>query len=183
MFTNFENMLNLFEIKFTVFDTPLGAMMACATEEGICLLEFTDRRKLKTELNAYSGKHKATLVEGEHEHFTHLRRELDEYFNLKRKKITVSLVTPGTPFQRRVWNELQKIPYGTTRSYKQQAIAIGKPEAVRAVANANGMNRIAIIIPCHRVIGEDGTMTGYGGGIWRKKWLLDLETGQKTINH
>ena len=112
-----------------------------------------------------------------------LRIQLEEYFDGRRKIFSVPLFAPGTVFQRLVWDELQKIPYGTTRSYKQQARAIDKPEAVRAVANANGMNRIAILIPCHRVIGEDGTMTGYGGGIWRKKWLLDLETGQKTITH
>jgi AraC family transcriptional regulator of adaptative response/methylated-DNA-[protein]-cysteine methyltransferase len=112
---------------------------------------------------------------GDNSHFVLLRKELDEYFEGKRKEVSVPLVTPGSPFQQAVWKELQNIPYGSTRSYKQQANALKNPDAVRAVANANGMNRIAIIIPCHRVIGTDGSLTGYGGGLWRKKWLLDLE--------
>jgi len=91
----------------------------------------------------------------------------------------VPLHTPGTDFQQGVWRELQNIPYGTTRSYKAQAIALQKPEAIRAVAGANGMNRISIIVPCHRIIGEDGSLTGYGGGLWRKKWLLDFEKKHK----
>jgi len=85
------------------------------------------------------------------------------------------LHTPGTDFQKSVWKILQEIPYGETRSYKQQAIALGNPKAIRAVASANGHNRISIIIPCHRVIGSDGSLTGYGGGLHRKKWLLDFE--------
>ena len=104
-----------------------------------------------------------------------LQQQLEEYFVGKRKKFTLPLLTPGTDFQQSVWKELQNISYGTTRSYKQQALALDKGEAVRAVANANGMNRISIVIPCHRVIGEDGHLTRYGGGLWRKKWLLDLE--------
>ncbi|MFA6582395.1 MAG: methylated-DNA--[protein]-cysteine S-methyltransferase, partial [Paludibacter sp.] len=90
------------------------------------------------------------------------------------------LFTPGSEFQQAVWKELQNIPYGTTRSYKEQATALKRPEAVRAVANANGMNRISILIPCHRVIGMDGSLTGYGGGLWRKKWLLDLEQNKQN---
>ena len=170
-------------INITRLESPLGPLFAGGTEEGICLLEFTDRRMLETEFSSLKKVFSASIIQSENIHFDLLRKELHEYFKGRRKQFTVPLVTPGTAFQQQVWNELQRIPYGTTRSYKQQAIAINKPEAVRAVANANGMNRIAIIIPCHRVIGEDGTMTGYGGGIWRKKWLLDLETGQQTISH
>jgi AraC family transcriptional regulator of adaptative response/methylated-DNA-[protein]-cysteine methyltransferase len=88
------------------------------------------------------------------------------------------LHTPGTDFQNKVWAALQRIPYGQTKSYKEQAITIGNPESVRAVANANGMNRISILIPCHRVIGSDGQLTGYGGGLWRKKYLLELEKNE-----
>jgi O-6-methylguanine DNA methyltransferase len=104
-----------------------------------------------------------------------VRAQLDEYFRGERREFTIPLHTPGTPFQNRVWTELQRIPIGTTTSYAGVARAIGQPTAVRAVARANGDNRVAIIIPCHRVIGSDGSLTGYGGGLWRKQRLLDLE--------
>ena len=116
-----------------------------------------------------------SIEEGENEHLTALRKQLDEYFSGNRKEFNIPLVTPGTDFQKAVWKELLEIPYGTTRSYQEQADALNRPDSVRAVANANGMNRISIIIPCHRVIGSDGSLTGYGGGLKRKKWLLDHE--------
>ncbi|QQS35838.1 MAG: bifunctional transcriptional activator/DNA repair protein Ada [Ignavibacteriales bacterium] len=166
-------------IDITRLETPLGTMFAAAIDDGICLLEFSDRRMLETELKYLSKKYGATIVQGNNKHFEILQEQLREYFDGKRKKFTVPVVTPGTEFQNNVWNELQTIPYATTRSYKEQATALNKPESVRAVANANGMNRIAIIIPCHRVIGSDGNLTGYGGGLWRKKWLLDFERSNK----
>lgn len=156
-------------------ETPLGTMYACAIEEGICLLEFTDRKMLETELKYLSKKLNATIVQGNNPHFDLLEQELKEYFEGNRKSFTVPLHTSGSKFQNSVWDALREIPFGETKSYKQQAIAIKNPEAVRAVANANGMNKISILIPCHRVIGADGSLTGYGGGIWRKKWLLELE--------
>lgn len=162
-------------INITRLETPLGTMFACAVEQGICLLEFTDRKMLETEFKSLSKLLNANIIQGENKHFVKLNQQLNEYFEGKRKSFTVPLFTPGTEFQQSVWTALQNIPYGSTHSYKQQSIALKKPEAVRAVANANGMNRISIIIPCHRVIGEDGNLTGYGGGLWRKKWLLDLE--------
>lgn len=162
-------------INLTRLETPLGTMFAGAVEQGICLLEFTDRKMLETELKSLSKSLNANIIQGANRHFDLLKQQLEEYFDGKRKEFTVPLFTVGTEFQQSVWKELQNIPYGSTRSYIQQATAMGKPAAVRAVANANGMNRIAIIIPCHRVIGEDGSPTGYGGGIWRKKWLLELE--------
>lgn len=162
-------------IDLTRIESPLGPMYACAVESGICLLEFTDRKMLETELKDLARRYNATIIQGENKHFDQLRQELTAYFEGKRKSFSVPLATPGTDFQQSVWQELQNIPYGATRSYKQQAIALQRPEAVRAVANANGMNRIAIIIPCHRVIGENGDLTGYGGGLWRKRWLLDME--------
>ena len=118
---------------------------------------------------------KTTLEEGDNSHLKSLRKQLSEYFEGKRKEFSVSLITPGTVFQLAVWMELLNIPFGSTRSYQKQAIALKKPGSVRAVANANGMNRISIIIPCHRVIGSDGHLTGYGGGLKRKKWLLEHE--------
>jgi len=162
-------------INITRLETPLGTMFACATEQGICLLEFTDRKMLETEFKTLAKRLNANIIQGDNQHFEMLKKELEEYFDGGRKEFTVPLFTPGTEFQQSVWNLLQTIPYGATRSYKQQAIALSRPEAIRAVANANGMNRISIIIPCHRVIGEDGNLTGYGGGLWRKKWLLDFE--------
>lgn len=162
-------------INITRLETPLGTMFACAVEQGICLLEFTDRKMLETEFKSLSKLLNATIIQGENKHFDLLNQQLNEYFEGTRKSFTVPLFTLGTEFQQSVWAALQNIPYGSTLSYKQQSIALEKPEAVRAVANANGMNRISIIIPCHRVIGEDGNLTGYGGGLWRKKWLLDLE--------
>ena len=162
-------------ISTTRIETELGMMIAGATDEGICLLEYSDRRMLKTEYKDLEKFLKTTIIEGDHIHFITLRQQLTEYFEGTRKEFTVPLITPGTPFQQLVWKELTKIPFGTTRSYYEQSVAIGKPESIRAVANANGMNRISIIIPCHRVIGSDGNLTGYGGGLGRKKWLLEHE--------
>ncbi len=171
---------NMAILNITRFETPLGPMFACATADGVCLLEFTDRRMLETELKTLTKLLKASIVHGENKHFEKLRQQIDEYFKGERKDFTVPLFAPGSEFQKNVWKELQTIPYGTTRSYKQQAAALKNPGAVRAVAHANGMNRISIIIPCHRVIGDNGHLTGYGGGIWRKKWLLDLESNQMS---
>jgi AraC family transcriptional regulator of adaptative response/methylated-DNA-[protein]-cysteine methyltransferase len=162
-------------------ETPLGTMYACAVEEGICLLEFTDRKMLETEFKTLARTLNATIIQGDNIHFKQLEIELVEYFEGRRKQFTVSLFTPGSAFHQSVWNELKTIPYGTTRSYKEQAASIGNPAAVRAVANANGMNRISIIIPCHRVIGSDGQLTGYGGGLWRKQYLLEHERKHQTL--
>jgi AraC family transcriptional regulator, regulatory protein of adaptative response / methylated-DNA-[protein]-cysteine methyltransferase len=162
-------------IKTTIIETPLGEMIAGATDEGVCLLEFSDRRMLPTEYKDLTRLLKTTLEDGENKHLKALRKQLKEYFNGKRLEFTIPLVTPGSEFQQAVWMELQNIPFGSTRSYQEQAAALNRPDSVRAVANANGMNRISIIIPCHRVIGSDGHLTGYGGGLKRKKWLLDHE--------
>jgi AraC family transcriptional regulator, regulatory protein of adaptative response / methylated-DNA-[protein]-cysteine methyltransferase len=162
-------------ITTTKIETELGTMIAGAVDEGICLLEFSDRKMLNTEYKDLARYLKTTIEEGESRHFKVLRKQIKEYFNGIRKEFSVPLVTPGSPFQQSVWKELRNIPYGTTRSYLEQSVALGKPEAIRAVANANGMNRISIIIPCHRVIGSDGRLTGYGGGLKRKRWLLDHE--------
>ncbi|MGE5316269.1 MAG: bifunctional transcriptional activator/DNA repair enzyme AdaA [Acidobacteriota bacterium] len=156
-------------------ETPLGPMIACSADEGICLLEFTDRRMIETQLSIITKRFKASVIQGATPVLEALKRELAEYFEGARKEFSVPIAAPGTEFQKRVWAELARIPYAATRSYREQARALGMPDAVRAVANANGMNRIAIIIPCHRVIGSDGQLTGYGGGLWRKKWLLDHE--------
>jgi AraC family transcriptional regulator of adaptative response/methylated-DNA-[protein]-cysteine methyltransferase len=166
-----------------IINTPLGEMVAGATEDGICLLEFSDRKMLQTEYKDLTRLLKTNIKEGYNNHLKQLEIELKEYFIGKRKKFSIPLVTPGSEFQQKVWKELLTIPFGTTRSYMEQSEAIGNPKTIRAVAHANGMNRIAIVIPCHRVIGSDGRLTGYGGGLKRKKWLLDHEkkfSGQAT---
>jgi AraC family transcriptional regulator of adaptative response/methylated-DNA-[protein]-cysteine methyltransferase len=162
-------------IKTTKIETPLGEMVAGATDEGVCLLEFIDRRMLPTEYKDLTRQLKTTLEDGENKHLKILRKQLKEYFDGRRKEFSVPLVTPGSEFQQTVWKELQNIQFGSTRSYQEQAIALNRPDSVRAIANANGMNRISIVIPCHRVIGSDGRLTGYGGGLKRKRWLLDHE--------
>lgn len=154
---------------------PLGSLVAGATDEGICLLEFTDRRMLEAQLGAVQRLFEAPVVPGSNEHLEKLRGELAKYFAGSLREFSVPLVYPGTPFQRRVWKELLAITYGETRSYEQIAIAIGDPTAVRAVGRANGLNRIAILIPCHRVVNKNGELGGYGGGLRRKQYLLDLE--------
>jgi AraC family transcriptional regulator, regulatory protein of adaptative response / methylated-DNA-[protein]-cysteine methyltransferase len=173
-------------INLIQFESPLGTLVACASEKGICLLEFNDRRMLPTEFKIIEKSLNATIDNSPLERgqksvstnsfFEILQQQLNEYFDGKRKEFTVPLHPIGTAFQQSVWKELLNIPYGKTRSYKQQALALKNLPAIRAVAGANGMNKIAIIIPCHRVIGEDGSLVGYGGKLWRKKWLLDLET-------
>ncbi|PIB34464.1 XRE family transcriptional regulator [Reichenbachiella sp. 5M10] len=155
--------------------TPLGPMFVCATNRGICLLEFVDRRMLETEFDDIQRRLNANIISGENEHIKQVKKELQEYFEGKRQSFDVKLETPGTDFQNSAWAYLQKIEYGQTVTYQQQAEKINHPKAIRAVARANGHNRISIIIPCHRVIGKDGTMTGYGGGIERKKWLIAHE--------
>ncbi len=155
--------------------TPLGPMLAGATDEGLCLLEFADRRMVETQMQRLKKRLQAEFLPGEHSHLEETARQIEAYFAGERRAFTVPLHLPGTPFQQQVWAALQMIPYGKTRSYKEQAEIINNPQAVRAVARANGDNRIAIIIPCHRVIGADGSLTGYGGGLWRKRYLLDLE--------
>jgi AraC family transcriptional regulator, regulatory protein of adaptative response / methylated-DNA-[protein]-cysteine methyltransferase len=162
-------------ITITRILTPLGPMLAGATSDGICLLEFIDRRMLETQLRKLKKIFNAEIVPGAHQHFNTLNTQIQEYFAGTRKKFDLPLIVPGTEFQKQVWKALQQIPYGHTRTYKEQAIALGNAKSVRAVARANGENRIAIIIPCHRVIGKKGTLVGYGGGLWRKQYLLNLE--------
>ncbi|WP_336960092.1 methylated-DNA--[protein]-cysteine S-methyltransferase [Chryseobacterium contaminans] len=155
--------------------TPLGEMIACATDLGICLLEFTDRKNIEKQLKALSKQLKAEIAEKEHIHFQQLEKELKEYFEGSRSKFNVPLLTTGTEFQEKVWQLLRDIPMGEIRTYKQQSELLGNPKAIRAVGTANGINKIAILIPCHRVIGSNGELVGYAGGIWRKQKLLELE--------
>ena len=162
-------------IHITRLTTDLGPMFACATANGICLLEFTDRKMLPREFKDLRKRLNAVILPGENPHLHQLKNEISEYYQGNRKKFDLALDAPGTDFQQSVWKVLRDIPYGQTCSYQEQANALGKPRAVRAVASANGHNRIAIIIPCHRVIGSDGSLVGYGGGLYRKQWLLEFE--------
>jgi AraC family transcriptional regulator of adaptative response/methylated-DNA-[protein]-cysteine methyltransferase len=165
-------------IRMAWIETPLGPMAAGATGSGICLLEFTDRRMLETQLDTLSRRFSLPIVPGENGLIGRLRGELDRYFAGGLKKFTVPLEYPGTEFQVRVWRALLDIPFGATRSYEDIARAVGAPGAMRAVGHANGLNRIGIVIPCHRVVNKSGELGGYGGGLWRKKRLLALERGE-----
>ncbi len=162
-------------------DTPIGEMVAGATETHLVLLEFTHRRTLDAQLARLSRATGFVLERGESRVVRDLRRELAEYFRGERKEFTIPLDARGTPFQMRVWSALRRIPSGSTTSYGRLAASLGQPTAVRAVAGANGDNPISILIPCHRVIGSDGSLTGYGGGLWRKKKLLDLEANTEAL--
>ncbi len=155
--------------------TPLGPMVAAACDRSLRLLEFTDRRMLETQVGRLVKRTGGVLAPGKSAILERTEIELGEYFGGARKEFTLPLAPAGTDFQKRVWEALGRIPFGETRSYGGQARSIGRPRAVRAVASANGDNPIAIVIPCHRVIGADGTLTGYGGGLPRKRFLLDLE--------
>ena len=164
-------------IVLTFLESPLGPLLAGASEEGICLLEYPDRRMLERNLLTLRERFGCPAVPGSHPLLTQLRRELEAYFAGRRRAFDVPIAARGTPFQEMVWRELARIPHGTTISYAELARRVGRPSARRAVARANGQNRISILIPCHRVIGQDGSLTGYGGGLWRKRLLLHLESG------
>jgi len=158
--------------------TPLGPMLAIASDHELHLLEFTDRRMLATQLERVRKLFGAVITPGPSTILTRTERELAEYFEGTRREFTVPLAIRGTPFQEKVWRGLLGIPYGQTRSYEALAREIRHAGAQRAVGTANGCNRIAIIVPCHRVIRSDGTLSGYGGGVWRKQRLLEVETGR-----
>ncbi len=165
-------------------DTPLGAMLAIADDAHLHMLEFAERKTLQAHVDRYRAAFNATVLPGETAALKLIKRELRDYFSGKSLAFKSKIAEAGTPFQQIVWDELQRIPPGETRSYGEVALRIGRPTAMRAVANANRLNRCAIILPCHRVIGADGTLTGYAGGLWRKQWLLDHErrhTGQTLL--
>ena len=155
--------------------SPLGPLVAGATADGVCLLEFTDRRMLATQFAVLRKLFDSPAIPGMNDHLQKLANELNAYFAGTLQTFTVPLVYPGTAFQKRVWDELLRIPYGQTRSYEELAAIVGQPRSQRSVGRANGQNRIAIVIPCHRVVRKDGHLGGYGGGLRRKQFLLELE--------
>src|SRR5207245_2246793 len=150
-------------------------MIAVADDEGLRLLEFVDRRAMERELSILRKRLRTNVVPGEHPHLDETRAQLADYFSGKELEFKIPLAPVGSDFQIRSWDILRSIPTGETRSYSWMAQRLGRPGASRAVGRANGSNMICIIIPCHRVIRADGTLCGYGGGLWRKKWLLDHE--------
>ncbi len=162
-------------IRIGKIATPLGEMTAGVIDEGVCFLGFSDQRNLKRDLTVVATYFKANIVPGQQQHFVILKQQLKEYFAGERTTFTVPLIMTGSDFYCQAWNSLLQIPYGQTRSYREQATSIGNPKAVRAVAQANSRNRMVILIPCHRVIGSNGSLTGYGAGLSHKEWLLNLE--------
>jgi O-6-methylguanine DNA methyltransferase len=156
-------------------DSPLGPLVTVAGPDGFCLLEFAEPDRLDAQMTAVRRWFRSDAVAGDSPHLDRLRSELDAYFAGALRRFTVPVVIPGTPFQERVWSELRRIPYGETRSYEDVARAVGAGTAQRAVGRANGSNRIAIVVPCHRVVNKDGALGGYGGQLWRKEALLRLE--------
>lgn len=156
-------------------ETPLGQILIAASARGVCLLEFADMPRLEREIQVLQRLFAAEIRPAGNAHTQQAAQELAEYFRGVRQRFSVALDAPGTDFQRQVWTALCNIPCGATTHYQALAATIGRATAVRAVAAANGANRVSILIPCHRVIGKDGTLTGYGGGLQRKAWLLAHE--------
>ena len=161
--------------------SPLGDLYVCASARGVCLLEFAGTPRIAHESRQLERHFGCPITLGENEHTRQTAAELGEYFAGTRRDFTVALHPAGSDFRQRVWAALRAIPYGTTTHYQALAATIGHPAAVRAVAAANGANAIAILIPCHRVIGKNGALTGYGGGIHRKAWLLAHERGENKL--
>lgn len=162
-------------IVFTWLPSPVGPLVLAATEEGLCLLEFGEPARLGPQIQKLRARFGLPAVPGRNRHLDLAERELAAYFAGRLRDFSVPLVIRGTAFQEKVWRALLEIPYGTTCSYGDVARAVGAPAAVRAVGTANGANRIAIVIPCHRVVNTGGKLGGYGGGLHRKRFLLELE--------
>lgn len=168
------------EYNFAEIETPIGTMKAFSGNKGIFALDFCESKNLNSIITHLSESPDSGMTEKWDENLIQLKKELAEYFSGVRKEFGIRLSFSGTDFQKRVWSELMKIPYGETRTYSQQASALNDIKALRAVASANGKNKIAILVPCHRVLGSDGSLTGYAGGLWRKKFLLELESKFET---
>ena len=161
-------------------DTPIGAMLAVADETGLHLLEFAERQALPGEI-ARLKERVGPICFGQSKVIKALEHQLERYFSGQQASFEVAVVQRGTAFEAQVWEALRQVPSGQTRSYGEIARAIGRPDAPRAVARANGANQVAILVPCHRIVGADGSLTGYGGKIWRKQWLLEHERRMTTM--
>ena len=165
----------LVEMRVNRIASPLGPLLICANDDGLHLLEFVDRRMLETQIKRLRKYTKCFYIPGEHEVMKETEKQLAAYFSRELKDFDLPLQLLGTEFQVQVWKALLDIPFGETRTYSEQATIIRNPKAVRAVGTANGDNRLAVVVPCHRVIGANGKLTGYGGGLWRKERLLEIE--------
>ncbi len=161
--------------------TPIGEMLAASTSKGICMLEYDNQKRIDQHFKNFSVNYTIEESSSNHQHLNQLEAELQSYFEKSLTVFTVPLDLIGTEFQQKVWSALLEIPFGTTRTYLEQSKVVGDLNAIRAVASANGQNRISIVIPCHRVIGSNGSLTGYAGKLWRKKYLLDLESNQQSL--
>ena len=170
-------------ITTSILESPVGPLLVGAVEAGVCLLEFSDPERAANQVQTTERLLGMASVPGAHPWLTRLQEELTRYFEGALQSFTVPLVAPGTPFQESVWNALRTIPYGQTCSYETLAARAGHPGACRAVGTANGRNRLAILIPCHRVVNKGGALGGYGGGLWRKRILLELELGRNSSGH
>ena len=162
-------------------DTPIGAMLAVVDDTGVHLLEFAERAALPNEIRRLRER-TGPIIFGQHPMLDRLSDQLERYFSGRSMSFDIPIVQKGTSFETGVWDALQQIPMGQTRSYGELARILDRPDAARAVARANGANQVAVIVPCHRVIGADGSMTGYGGKIWRKQWLLEHERRRAHID-
>ncbi|MDF1545932.1 MAG: methylated-DNA--[protein]-cysteine S-methyltransferase [bacterium] len=170
------------KIAYTNISSPLGEMIGGATPNGVCFLEWQDRGSVPVILQRVEKRYKCELFESDVDlYLIRLQKELDAYFAGELHQFEVARDTTGTPFEREVWKNLVEIPYGETRSYSQLAACVGRPKGMRAVGRANGANYLSILIPCHRVVEASGGLGGYGGKIWRKRKLLELESGIKPI--
>lgn len=164
-------------LRVTLLPTPLGPMFVAANDRAICHLIFADRHAVRKSYAALQRQFKLPVLPGQNAVVRQLHRELAEYFTGIRTRFSVPVQFRGTTFQQRVWRELQRIPFGRTANYETVAKRIGAPTAARAVARANGTNRLYLLVPCHRVVAKSGALSGYGGGVWRKRRLLELERG------
>jgi AraC family transcriptional regulator of adaptative response/methylated-DNA-[protein]-cysteine methyltransferase len=163
------------QLRASWIDTPIGAMVTICDATQLHLLEFPERKGLAREVQRLFQFSKGQLGFGRFAFTDLVQAQLTEFFGGQRPQFDLPLALHGTDFSKTVWHALQDIPAGQTRSYAQLAQSIARPTAMRAVARANGANQIAIVVPCHRVIGADGTLTGYAGGLWRKQKLIELE--------
>jgi AraC family transcriptional regulator of adaptative response/methylated-DNA-[protein]-cysteine methyltransferase len=164
-----------------LLESPLGPLLAAATSSAVCYLSFADERDMQSLADNMRRRLGVSVVPGANGLLQRLRAELGEYFAGRRREFTVPVDVRGTAFQTAVWGELQRIPYGQTVSYAVLAQRVRRPAAQRAVGQANHHNPVAIVIPCHRVVNASGALGGYGGGLWRKQWLLDLERRQSPV--
>ncbi len=164
-------------LKRATIQTPIGPLVAIGDDEVLYFLGFADYSRLERQIERLKKRTKSIIINESCPPIVSIEVELKAYFAGELKEFKTPIHFFGTPFQKQVWKDLIQISYGETRSYAEQAIKAGKPTAYRAVANANGANQLAIIVPCHRVIAHDGTLGGYGGGLDRKRYLLEVESG------